>query len=111
MKTHRIIAVTLVALSIVLVPGLAPIGQDGGQESEQNAAEGTYKIDAVHSTAIFRVHHLGAGHFYGRFNDVHGTFTYDQGDAVTQLLKSTGFRDVADHPDDAGLSRVITGKR
>ena len=36
---------------------------------------------------------------------------YDQGKAVTQLLKSRGFRDVADHPDDAGLSRVITGKR
>ena len=36
---------------------------------------------------------------------------YDQGEAATQLLKSRGFRDVADHPDDAGLSRVITGKR
>jgi release factor glutamine methyltransferase len=36
---------------------------------------------------------------------------YDQGKAAMQLLESTGFHDVADHTDDAGLSRVIAGKR
>ena len=39
----------------------------------------TYNIDAVHSTALFRVHHLQAGQFWGRFNQVDGTFGYDEG--------------------------------
>ena len=40
----------------------------GTQEVENKE----FNIDAVHSTAIFRVHHVGAGMFYGRFNDVTG---------------------------------------
>lgn len=38
-----------------------------------------YTIDDVHSTALFRVHHLGAGRFWGRFNDVSGSVTFDRG--------------------------------
>ena len=38
------------------------------------AAAATYAIDGVHSCALFRVQHLGAGQFWGRFNDVSGTF-------------------------------------
>ena len=37
---------------------------------------GTYDVDAVHSTALFRVQHAQAGQFWGRFNDVNGTVTY-----------------------------------
>lgn len=40
----------------------------------------TYSIDPVHSTGLFRVHHFGAGMFYGRFNDVTGTITYNPED-------------------------------
>lgn len=35
---------------------------------------------------------------------------YDQRDAVMQLLASCGFRNITDHEDDAGLSRVIAGQ-
>ncbi|MCH2161407.1 MAG: YceI family protein [Phycisphaerales bacterium] len=42
--------------------------------------EGSYKIDAVHSTALFRVQHMGAGNFWGRFNDVQGRITYTPSD-------------------------------
>jgi polyisoprenoid-binding protein YceI len=35
----------------------------------------TYSVDDVHSSALFRVHHAGAGQFWGRFNNVSGTFT------------------------------------
>ena len=37
---------------------------------------GDYDVDAVHSTALFRVQHAQAGQFWGRFNDVNGTVTY-----------------------------------
>lgn len=33
----------------------------------------TYEIDDVHSMALFRVQHMGAGAFWGLFNDVAGT--------------------------------------
>ncbi|MAI67060.1 MAG: hypothetical protein CMJ26_04195 [Phycisphaerae bacterium] len=48
------------------------------QES-QEASSGAFSIDIVHSTAIFRAHHLGAGMFYGRFNDVSGTIELTEG--------------------------------
>lgn len=43
--------------------------------------EGTYNIDSPHSTALFRVQHLGAGNFWGRFNDVTGTIGFNPHDA------------------------------
>jgi release factor glutamine methyltransferase len=36
---------------------------------------------------------------------------YDQQAAVVALLESLGYREIADHPDDAGLSRVVCGRR
>ncbi len=36
---------------------------------------------------------------------------YDQVQAVTRLLHSCGYEEVHDHPDDAGLGRVIAGRR
>jgi len=35
---------------------------------------------------------------------------YDQQLALTRLLHSLGYRDITDHPDAAGLSRVICGR-
>jgi polyisoprenoid-binding protein YceI len=35
----------------------------------------TWKVDDVHSMAMFRVQHMGAGMFWGRFDDVSGTVT------------------------------------
>ncbi|MBL9141125.1 MAG: YceI family protein [Phycisphaerae bacterium] len=39
------------------------------------------KVDETHSLALFRVHHLGASQFWGRFNDVDGSFTFTPGTA------------------------------
>lgn len=40
----------------------------------------SYKIDPVHSSAVFRTTHLGIGAAWGRFNDPSGTFTYSGDD-------------------------------
>jgi len=37
----------------------------------------TFKVDAVHSSAVFSVEHLGVSTFYGRFNAMSGSFTID----------------------------------
>lgn len=36
---------------------------------------------------------------------------YDQGGKVTKLFAAEGYRDISDHTDDAGLSRVTLGRR
>jgi polyisoprenoid-binding protein YceI len=41
------------------------------------AAGASYDVDDVHSAAFFRVQHLGASQFWGRINDLSGSFTVD----------------------------------
>ena len=72
MKTPRAALALSMLLLAGLSMGLAP--QDAPATSQS-----TYKIDAVHSTALFRVRHLGAGPFWGRFNDISGTFAHGEG--------------------------------
>lgn len=40
-------------------------------------AGGTYEIDGVHSAVVFRIKHLGVSYSYGRFNEITGSFVYD----------------------------------
>jgi polyisoprenoid-binding protein YceI len=37
----------------------------------------TYKVDPVHSSAVFKISHLGLSWIYGRFNDLSGEFMLD----------------------------------
>ena len=62
------------ATTALLLLALAPLAM----ASKSNiAAKETFNIDSVHSTAIFRVQHLGAGNFYGRFNELEGIIDWD----------------------------------
>ena len=76
MKTIRIVAwcaLCAIAGTMALTAG----AQETPDEATKPAEVRTFDVDAVHSTTIFRVHHMGAGMFYGRFNDVGGTIEYD----------------------------------
>lgn len=37
-----------------------------------------YKVDAHHTSTVFRIQHFGIAHVWGRFNDVSGTFNLDK---------------------------------
>jgi polyisoprenoid-binding protein YceI len=53
------------------------------------AAEADYAVDAVHSTVLFRVKHMGTSYAFGRFNDVSGRFGLgDEAGAVDVVAKS-----------------------
>jgi len=78
-----------------------------------------YEIDAVHSTVIFRIQHMGAGYTYGRFNGIEGSVTWDAANPAASSvnlkvaaasvdpankdrdnhLRSPDFFDVAKYPD------------
>lgn len=54
----------LICAAMALLAGGAASGAD-------------FTIDPVHSTAIFKVKHMGASYVYGRFTDIAGSFTFD----------------------------------
>jgi polyisoprenoid-binding protein YceI len=45
-----------------------------------------FKVDPVHSTVIFRVKHFGVGYIYGRFDQVSGTFAFDDNNPADSSL-------------------------
>jgi polyisoprenoid-binding protein YceI len=77
----RKIVATLSAISVATIASVG-IGAGATQQTKPAAATAatagptTYQIDDVHSSALFRVHHLGAGQFWGRFNKVAGSMAF-----------------------------------
>ncbi len=44
---------------------------------QASARADSYKVEAAHSTVIFRVKHVSASYYNGRFNDISGTIEFD----------------------------------
>jgi polyisoprenoid-binding protein YceI len=64
MKVSRLFRLALVlGLGLLLSPAAS--------------AADPFKVDSVHSSILFRVKHFGVGYIYGRFNQVSGTFAFD----------------------------------
>lgn len=75
------------ALTLALAAGsYAALSASAAQPAAPAAATGakTFKVDGVHSSVIFKVKHLNASNFYGRFNKVEGTF-----DLAGNVLEAT----------------------
>ncbi|MHC4838247.1 MAG: YceI family protein [Planctomycetota bacterium] len=59
---------------------VAPTATPAAPAPVQDAAApsaGSYSVDAVHSSVMFRILHNRVANFYGRFNEVSGSFTWD----------------------------------
>ena len=52
-----------------------------------NAAADKYSVDAIHSSIIFRIKHVNAAYFYGRFNEVTGSFSIDAGNPAASKIE------------------------
>ncbi len=48
-----------------------------------------FDIDGGHSSVIFKIQHLGVSNFYGRFNEVSGSFSFDPDDLATMQVEVT----------------------
>ncbi|MCC6660927.1 MAG: YceI family protein [Phycisphaerales bacterium] len=71
----RAAVAAVVLCGVGLAVGLAPRAEKPA--AALPAAEGEWKIDSVHSSIIFRILHQNAAYFYGRFNDLGGTVSWD----------------------------------
>ena len=70
--------ISILSLASVAALGLAATAQDtkpAAPTAASAAAIEVFQVDDVHSSALFRVQHMKAGQFWGRFKDVSGTFT------------------------------------
>ncbi len=96
MKTRSIVVASLLAM----IPlAAAPFAQDVKPDAKPDAkapaapvaaaAPATITLDPVHSLALFRVQHLGAGFFWGRFNELAGTATWSLDDSTAPVFDVT----------------------
>src|SRR5688500_15391659 len=87
MKLAKFVGIGAVGVVAALVSVSVAMNGDGGNVApapgvaETPSAAGTYKVDDVHSSVIFRVKHQKVAYFYGRFNKVSGTFSVNADDA------------------------------
>ena len=70
MKLARVSGTTAILLVLGVLLGSTPVLA----EAED------YTIDGVHSVMLFRIKHLGVSYFHGRFNEMSGSFTFDESD-------------------------------
>ncbi len=75
-------------LSLSLAPAMASAPRSS-QDATAAAAASAITFDPIHSMAIFRVQHLGAGYFYGRFNELTGTATWPLDDSAAPTFDVT----------------------
>lgn len=70
-----------VLLGGLVAAGLALASASATQPRAAALAEPeTYDIDSGHSSVVFKVKHLDVAWFYGRFNELRGSFVLDAGD-------------------------------
>ena len=78
MISRRFVAAAALALSLAVGVAFAlptPASVARAEDTPQ-AADGTYTVDPVHSSLMFKIKHLNTSWFYGRFADVSGKVTY-----------------------------------
>lgn len=68
----------LSGVGLVLLAGLTTAVAQDQPPAAPPSASGTYKLDPVHSSNVFRIKHLNVANFYGRFNEMSGSFTLDE---------------------------------
>lgn len=70
--------VLFAAIAVAAIPTLVASG------SSSSSAD-TFAVDGTHSSAIFRVKHMNVAYFYGRFNDISGSYSLNGDEAAFDI--------------------------
>jgi polyisoprenoid-binding protein YceI len=89
-RSARTVVLALGAASL-LFAGAGTLARTlpGAAARETAAAANTFKVDPVHSSMVFKIRHLGVANFYGRFDKMAGTFTFDPAATDTANIEAT----------------------
>jgi polyisoprenoid-binding protein YceI len=92
-----LLPLTALALGIGLVaaapsPALpaAPLAATADAEAVD---VGTWQVDGVHSSIVFRILHMGVSNFYGSFKDMSGKIVVDESDVANSSIEFTVMAD------------------
>lgn len=80
LRFSRRVLPVLLAGGVAAGVGVVTLGPVPGQTAvaqSNNAEQRSFAVDGVHSSVLFRVVYQNTSHFYGRFNEVSGTFNID----------------------------------
>ncbi len=84
MSMHRIaIAGMLAALSLGTLGWSVASRESADRPVVEPTAAPMYGVDRVHSSVIFRIKHAGVTNFYGRFDKMTGSWSFDPTDPST----------------------------
>lgn len=102
MASRRLLIGSIIVLGLVCTAGFSAmlVAKAGASETqlrtvrEAAPATGTaeskrFKVDPVHSSAVFRIKHMGVAPFYGRFNDISGEMTWNRDNPENSSLNVT----------------------
>lgn len=90
MLTRKSVGTSFV-VALALAAGIAISTLAQAEPSGAAAPKGSYKIDTVHSSVIFKIKHLNTANFYGRFNEATGSFSLDEGGSIDVKINVDSF--------------------
>ena len=76
--TRSLFLFAFISAAYVAIVFLGVNGPRASAVTTNSRAEMSWKLDPVHCMAVFRIQHMGAGMFWGKFNDVSGTVSYPE---------------------------------
>ena len=88
-----LIAVPVLALAAIEptaapIAVMQPVALAAQPDPAAQPAAAAMTLDPVHSMALFRIQHLEAGQFWGRFNGVEGSVSWPLDDASAPMIKA-----------------------
>jgi len=85
------------ALAIALgAAGVMLAGPTAVAQSDRASGSEAFSVDETHASVLFRVSHLNIAPFYGRFNDISGTFFLDEDNPRDSIIDITVRTDSVD---------------
>ncbi|MHC4945455.1 MAG: YceI family protein [Planctomycetota bacterium] len=72
---------------IAILASVSVVSANPAPLPPQEGGSQVFQVDAMHSSVLFRVKHLNVSNFYGRFNQIKGSFRVDNEDPSKSFIE------------------------
>ncbi len=83
----RLTGLTLLAALTLVTAGCAGMASRSTSASAAPEIAASYSIDPGHTSLVFKISHLGASDFFGRFNNVSGDLRFSENDLANSSIR------------------------